>query len=393
MKNIILTTLFLSMCFFANAQNVELKNSQKHKIAVFAPLYLDSVFHNNNYQFGKKFPRFSLQGIDFIQGAKIALDSFPINNCVIETYFFDSKSDSLSINNIIDNHQLDSIELIIGSVKDEELTLLARFARLKKIPFISVTYPNDAGITNNPFLVILNSTLKSHCEAIFSYLLQNHSTDKILHVRQTGSQEDRVAGYFNNINKPDNKSLLNIKTISLDSNFYLIKNHLDSTKKNIIIGGSLDENFAISLASALSSLKKKYDIELIGMPNWEGFNIFGKGAKDNLKDFPIYYTASYFNSKNDNYSKVIQEAYLNNYKGKPSEYTYKGFESVYLFSRILNLYNEETLNHLNDYPFKIFTKFNILPLKLSNSSSTDYFENKHLYLLKKNNGIVEEWNY
>ena len=388
MKNIFCAIVLLMICFSSSAQSNNGNDKPIRKIGIFAPLYLDSVFHGTDYRYGKKFPRFTLQGLDFVQGAQIALDSFPINNCIIETFFYDSKSDSLSIDSLIKSHRLDSLSLMIGSVKDNELTTLAAFANAKKIPFISATYPNDGGITSNPYFIILNATLKSHCEAIFSYLLQNHSTDKLLLLRKTGSQEDRVAGYLNAINKPDGKSLLYIKTLTLDSNIILIKSSLDSTRKNIIIGGSLDEDFATSLALTLSGLSKKYDITLIGMPNWEGFSSFGKNLKAGLKDFPIHYTSSYFNTKSDYYSKMIQDVYLKNYKGKPSDFAYKGFEITYVFSRLLNMFPSDFMNHLNDISFKVFTEYNLSPIKLNPASAhPDYIENKHLYFLKKVNGV------
>jgi hypothetical protein len=384
MKKISIAFLLLSLSFVSVAQPVR-------KIGLFVPLYLDSVFHGNDYRYGKKFPRFALQGLDFVQGAQIALDSFPVSNCIVDLFVYDSKSDSASVKSLIDSQKLDSLELIIGAVKDDELNLLASFAESKKIPFISATYPNDGGIVSNPYYVILNSTLRSHCEAIFSYLLQNHNTENIIHVRQTGSQEDRVAGYLNNINKPDNKPLLKIKTMNLDSNLILIKTALDSTKKNFIIGGSLDEDFVSSIATILSSVTKTYDITLIGMPNWDGFTSFGKNYKENLKDFPVYFTSPYFNNKTDNYSKIIQDAYLKLYKGKPSDFAYKGFEVMYVFSRLLNLYPINLIEHLNDYPFKVFSDFNIVPIKSNNQSShIDYQENKHLFFIKKVNGTASK---
>ena len=391
MKNIFCAIVLLMICFSSSAQSNNGNDKPIRKIGIFAPLYLDSVFHGTDYRYGKKFPRFALQGLDFVQGAQIALDSFPINNCIIETFFYDSKSDSLSIDSLIKSHQLDSLGLIIGSVKDDEINLLADFAKSKKIPFISATYPNDAGVTANPYFIILSSTLKSHCEGIFSYILQSHSTDKILLLRKTGSQEDRVAGYINGINKQDGKSLLYIKTVTLDSNIISIKNSLDSTRKNIIIGGSLDEDFATSLSLVLNGLSKKYDITLIGMPNWEGFGAFGKKLKPELKDFPIYFTSPYYNTKSDNYSKAIQDVYLKKYKGSPSDFAYKGFELTYVFSRLLNMFPTDIMNHLNDYSFKVFSEYNLSPIKLNaNSLSPDYLENKHLYFLKKINGVTSK---
>ncbi len=385
MKKIILYLILTSLPYFIVAQS-ERKPS---RIGIFAPLYLDSVFEGPVYKFGKKFPRFAVQGMNFVQGAQIAIDSFSIHDALMETFIFDSEADSLNIKFLINTHQIDDLDLIIGAVKDAEFTELAAFAKRKKIPFLSATHPNDGGVTSNPYLIMLNPTLKSHCQAIFGYLLQHQDSGKILHVRQTGSQEDRVADYFNNINNPDNKALLNIKTVTLDSNFYLIKNSLDSNKKNIIIGGSLDEEFANTLFTTLKSIDKKYNITLFGMPNWEGFGSIEKKSKDLPKNIAYVYTSSYFNEKVDSMSKILQEIYLRNYKGRPSEYVYKGFEIMYNFSRILNTYPDDFLSHINDNQFQLFTAYKIIPIKVSkNSTSTDYLENKHLYFLKKSNGIV-----
>ena len=365
---------------------------EKIKIGIFAPLYLDSIFKNNQFQFGKKFPRFALPGIDFMQGAEIALDSFPVDGAAMEVYFYDSKSDSNSIDMLIEGNRLDSLSLLICAIKDDELTKLAAFAKQKKILLLSATYPNDAGITQNPFFIIANPTLKSHCEAIFSYLIQTYSEEKIMLVRQSGAQEDRVADYLNTINRPDNKALLPIKTYLLDSNLYLIKNNLDSTKKNIIIGGSLDETFARNLATVLAGQAKKYDITLIGMPNWEGFATFNKDNKPALKEFPIYYTSPYFNKKTDEYSKRILETYLNKYKGKPTEYAYKGFEFCFVLSRLMAAHGNAFMQHLNNNDIHLFTPFNIQPIKLKKNQPLDYYENKHLFILKKLNGTVEKVN-
>jgi len=389
-----LLSSFVLMLFFSNVVFCQIPTPapQKTKIGIFAPLYLDSIFKNNQYQFGKKFPRFALPGIDFMQGAEIAMDSFGLDQTAFEVYFFDSKSDSNTIDELIQTKQLDGLSLMICAIKDDELTTLAGFAKQKNIPLLSATYPNDAGITNNPYFIILNPTLKSHCEAIFSYLVQSHSEDKIMLVRQSGSQEDRVADYFNAINRPDNKPLLPIKTYLLDSNLYLIKNNLDSTKKNIIIGGSLDETFVRNLAIILAGQSKKYDITLIGMPNWDGFATFNKDNKPALKTFPIYYTSPYFNKKTDDYSKRILEIYLNNYKGKPSEYAYKGFELFFILSRLIAAHGNDFINHINDNTTSLFTPLNIQPIKLKKNQNIDYYENKHLFLLKKLNGAVEKVN-
>ncbi len=370
------------------AQSESIKKSPSLKIGIFAQLYLDSIFtSNNNFKYKQGIPRFVLPAIEFIQGAEIALDSLRSGNVNIDAVIYDTKSYTESVADLIRKKKLDELQLIIGNVKDAEYVDLAAFALLKNIPFISATYPNNAGITNNPFLVIVNSTLKSHCEAIYSYILQNHGTDKIYLFRQKGTQEDMVAGYFKQLNEREGKPLLKIQTVNFDNDAtveFLISK-LDSNRKNIIIGGSLDENFASNIAHAGNQLYPNYPITLIGMPNWDGFSSLQK--KDNFEKFPIYFTSPYFNDKEDGFSKMLIDTYFKKFKIKPSDMAFKGFESVYQYAKLLALSPENFMNNINDKSVKVFCDYNFKPVVLKKDKVIpDYFENKHLYFIKILNG-------
>ena len=360
------------------------------RVGIFAPLYLDSIFTTDGkFRKNLEIPRFVKPTIDFINGAKIALDSLVIPNQLVNAHIFDTKSKNLSLDKLIKLNKIDSLDLIIGSVKDLEFKQLASFALTKNIPFISTTYPNDGGVTANPFLVIVNSTLKSHCEAIFANVLQNHGKEKILLVRKKGPQEDKIAGYFKAMNEVDRKPLLNIQTIILDSIFTIqsLQKKLDSTHQSIIIGASLDENFSSKLTATCFDLHLYYPITLIGMPNWDGFKIFTR--KDLYPDFPVYFTSPYYNSRWDDNSKLLIAGYGGKFKGKPSDMVFKGFESTQRFIKVLTTFPNDFLSHLNDGNFKVFSEYNFRPIFLNKENKVpDYFENKHLYFIKILNGVT-----
>ncbi|MFZ1529240.1 MAG: ABC transporter substrate-binding protein [Ferruginibacter sp.] len=360
----------------------------KYKVAIFAPLYLDSAFIGKSYRYGKGFPRFTLQGFEFVQGVQMALDSMPVYGANVSASIFDAKSYTQPVQTLIANKQLDSFNLIIGNVRDAEYLQLAGFAQQKHIPFISATYPNDGGISANPFVAIINSTLKAHCEAIYSYILQNHGSSNILLVRKPGSQEDKVASYFHNINTPDGKGLLSIKTVNIESDsFAVLKPLLDSGRRTIIIGASLNEGFAGKLASYCAELNGLYPTTLFGMPNWDAFSFMNK--KNGPKDYNIYFTIPYYNSRTDGKSRMIKELYRARFRGNPSDMVYKGYETAQVFTGLLAKYPNDLMNHLNDYSYKIFTDYNFKPVFLSKDSKVpDYFENKKLYFMKSNNGFI-----
>lgn len=393
-KNLSIIILFI-IAFFCfkkvAAQNDTLIKTPVYKIGIFSPLYLDSVFSNNSFKYKQGIPRFILPALDFVQGTQVAMDSIHLKNENIETTIYDSKAFEQNIPWLIQNKKLDSLNLIIGNVKEAEYKQLAEFAIQKKIPFISSTYPNDGGITANPYVVIVNPTLRAHCEIIYSYLLQNHGTDKIFLCRQNGKQEDMVAEFFKQINEQDGSTLLKIETLNFEQtvNIDFLKSKLDSNRKNIIVGASLDETFVTKLADACFKLQITYPITLIGMPNWDGMP--GLHKKESYPNFPIFFTSPYFNNKWDDYSKMLISAYTKKYKGKPSDMAFKGFELMYLFTELLTRYPGNLMDNLNDRSIKIFNEYNFLPVRLKKENEVpDYFENKHLYFIKILKGVVSK---
>ncbi|MEI9934778.1 MAG: hypothetical protein WDM71_07995 [Ferruginibacter sp.] len=384
-------SILITICASIRAQNNT--GTKTYKVGIFAPLYLDNLFDiAGNFNYPQGIPKSIQPGVDFIQGAEAALDSLDFGTAHIIASFYDIKSTKTPLDLLIKNKKLDSLNLIIADVKSPEFKTLADFALLKKIPFISATYPNDGGIIANPFLVIVNATLKAHCEAIYDYLLQNHGTDKIFLCRKKGIQEDKIAAYFKELNIQDGKPLLNIQTLTVDSivSYDFLNKKLDSNHLSVIIGGSLDENFASSLAHTSSDLHTQYPITLIGMPNWSGFKELTQ--KDGFENFPIYFTSPYFYTDlNDDYSSLIKSDYNIKYKSTPTDMAYKGFECTYSFINLLIQYPNDLINHLNDTTYKVFSDYTFRPVFIKKGNVLpDYYENKHLYFIKIMNGTFSK---
>lgn len=361
------------------------------RIAVFAPMYLDSVFSTTDISEAASIPRFVMPAVEFVQGAHIAFDTLALNGKTAEAYIYDTKSPMQPISWLIKYNKLNDIDLIIGAVKDPDYHELANFALQKNIPFISATYPNDGGIRNNPFLFIVNSTLKAHCEGIFSYLLQKHGTDKIYLVKRKG--DDRIDNYFREINTSEGKPLLNIKTIMIDSTIspYSLANRVDTTKPMVVIGANLNEDFAASLANACYPLQKRHSLVLIGMPNWDGFKSLYK--KDAYKDFPIRFTTPHYEAKDNAFDSMLIKKYFQVYRARPSDMAYKGFGITWYFTKLLLDYPNDFTAHVNDSSISVFHNYNFRPVYLHPGSETpDYYENKHLFIMEILNGdIMREW--
>lgn len=72
-----IVTLLVALALFLNvtAQTDSTKSLPTYKVGIFAPLYLDSLFSDNNFRYKQGLPKFVIPAVEFIQGAQIALDS------------------------------------------------------------------------------------------------------------------------------------------------------------------------------------------------------------------------------------------------------------------------------------------------------------------------------
>jgi hypothetical protein len=388
MKRLLFVLLLTSISFAVHAQDsIAVK---KYRVGIFANLYLDSSFTGATYRFANQMPRHLLPGLDFVQGALLAVDSLATNKN-LEVVLYDVRSVNQSLPELYKRNSFDSLDLMIGAVSGNDYMTMAEIAQLKNIPFVSATFPNDGGVTNNPFTIIVNSTLSIHCEALYNFIMRHNPTANLVYVRRKGQQEDRLAASFNQSNKGSNGGqLLKWKTVMLDDMFSVadLTPHLDSTTTNLLICGSLDENFGLRLVNNANSLRKKYPFELVGMPTWDGLKDL---SKPDYKDLPIFYSTTFYNTGTVAYGNFTK-SFTDLTNGRPSDVAYKGFELTWHFINLLLKYNDELMQHLNERSFRSFTEYDFKPVLNTNTGRPNYFENKRIYILKRSNNLVSRMN-
>ena len=364
-------------------------DTPRSSIAIFVPLYLDSAFDvTGNYRYDKGFPKFFNPGLEFYEGAQMALDTLATEQVKLDVHVYDTRNAKESLQQELDDTALQKVGLIIGQVNNTaELQQLAAAAAKKNIPFINVNFPNDGGITNNASLVILNSTLRTHCEGIYRYLQRNYPMKPLVFFRKNGVQEDRLKGYFAEIDKKTASVPLKIKYVTLDDGFdaAALAANMDSTQQTVCIAGSLDEAFAARLCGLLASLNRTYRTTVIGMPTWDNLDL----SKPEFAGEEIAYSTPFYINPADTLVKIIQQNFKTRFYSRPSDMVFRGYESVYRFTKLLLLHGKDLSGSIGEKKFKVFNDFEITPVFLNRQTMTlDYFENKKVYFVKKMDGNV-----
>jgi hypothetical protein len=362
----------------------------KHKIAIFAPLYLDSAFdQSNEYKYAKNvFPKFINSGLEFYEGAQLALDSLNKGGSQLEIFIFDTRSTTETLEQQLAKPELAGVELIIAHCSNNEVRLLSETAFKRQVPIINATVPNDAGTTGNPYFILLNPTLRTQCEGIYRHVQKHYSINPIVVFRRKGTADDAIKNLFDDYSKSTVGVPLKLRYVQLNENFtaeQLIP-YLDSMRTNLCISGSLDMNFGRQLALQLASVAKEYPVAVMGMPTWDGIKDF---SKPEYKGIEIIYSTPFYNAKMDKVSQSISNHFNTTMYARPSDMVFRGYEVTWKFARLLSKYGKDLPSNLGNKQDKVFTDFDIQPVLNKQSMTLDYFENKKLYFLKWQDGALK----
>jgi len=386
---ILITVLLFVGSYHSFAQTVVKKPV---KVTVLVPLYLDSAFNGNTYKLGNNFlPKYILPGLEFYNGVMMAIDSLQKEKQQLEVMIIDTKSKDKSLNLLLVEPEIAASSFIIGSfTSKEELQKMADCALANNIPLISSTYPNYGGITANPKLVIINSTLPTHVEGIYKYVQRNHSLDNVVLLKRKNDPMDKhITEMLMDAAKKYSSLPLKLKYIEVSDVFNRqeLISHLDSTKKNIIIGATLNETFAGNIVRTLSSIKTSYESLAIGMPTWDNMKELNRA---DAKGVEIIYSTSYGYYQGDKFLSKFAAKYKSRFHGRASDMVFKGFETMYHFTKLYLKHDSTFISNLSDKDFKIVNEFDIQPTKAKKTNpSTDYLENKKLYFIRKLDGVIK----
>lgn len=394
MRRIFLILLAIITLHFCAHSQVNSTAAGKHKIAIFTPLYLDSAFDaNDEYRYAKtSLPKFISPGLEFYEGAQLALDSLAKANANLEVFIFDTRSATESLEQQLAKPELSDVELIIAHCTGNEIRAFADFALAKNIPFINTTVPNDAGITGNPYFVILNPTLKTQCEGIYKYIQKYYALEPIVVFRRKSTSDDMVKSLLDDYSKATLSVPLKMKYVTLNDSFTVnqLLPYLDSNRRTLCISGSLDVSFGRRLALQLASIGKTYPVTIMGMPTWEA--ISRDFARPEYKGIDIIYSTPFYNSRTSPVSTIVTAYFNNELYARPSDMVFHGYEVTWKFANLLMQYGKDISSNLTNKQHQVFTEYDIQPVINRSTMNLEYFENKKLYFLKWTDGALKVAN-
>lgn len=322
--------------------------------------------------------------IQYLHGVQLALDSLDHAGVKMDLTIFDSQKDTDRVRGFMNTDVSKNADVFIGPVNNFQVSLAGKLIDQKHQVIFSPLSASQNLSTDNPNFILANAGLKTHCEQLAAFINTKYPNKKILMLYRKNEGESEYAAYF--------KSILKTKPIELteknDSSFYKVDDFLTAIDNNIIIIPSFDEEFVNLLSKKLFELTDNYKITLFGMPTWTEMETL---RLDYLQKLNTHITSSFY--ANDSLKNFIQFRikFKNKYSSLPNEFNYQGYSLVLSIGNLWKLYGDKWFEHLQQPITALGVDYNFQPVSLNEHSSTDFIENKHVYILSfRNNKLLRE---
>lgn len=323
----------------------------------------------------------SLRFIEYYEGLLLAIDSLKNNGVSISLSVYDTESGTKKTKEILRKEELKEVNLIIGAVQNDQIRLVADFAKENDIKYvIPFTSRNDDVLSNASVFQV--NTPHSYLYAKAAQLCSNLFFDAKIILVNTHDKDNKT-DYIKTLKMELSQRNLPFVECNWTQDKFArdMTALLDSTRRNVVIpySGSLDalNKIRTSLRSIIEE-KPVYAVSLYGYPEWQTY------TRECLDDFFALNTYIYSNFYADNLSSDIHHFYTK-YKNWYSKtlinsfpkYGILGFDTGMYFFSALHKYGTNFEDHLAKIKYRsLQTNFNF-----QRANNWGGFINTHLFLV------------
>ncbi len=381
----------------ASAQEIQLTKSQKHDsaytIALLLPFNSQKVFVRDLQQSDFYFPDESQIAVEFYQGAMLALDSLKQMGLNATVLVYDVGNDSVTVNNVLAKPQLKDANLIIGPLSGYALKATTAFSFNEHIPLVSPLSASVNSSSPNQFFILANATIRTHCEAIYDYLLKHELTHRMILLYRNKPDDLELVNFIKNYRdkqtEAGNPELKFVElTDSTRTTYRKLRDSLFLTDKNILLVPSNDQSFVRSVLKQVTNLKSDYTIEVFGMPTWSNFDLV---PSENFDSSNVHLTSSFWLDRTLPHAITFKNAYSEKYKVNPSEYSVRGYDEMFYFGSHMQRFGSRLF--LSVFPsadgLTSATAYRIIPV-MRDEQEVIYRENQTVFFLQHQNGNWEK---
>lgn len=307
-------------------------NGQNYRIAILLPFLTDQVGAD-----GRTVPEKSRLALQFYAGANLALQKLSSEeglNLTVDV--FDTRINDYDFQRLFNDPRMNKAQVIIGPIRSSHVGLLAERIKQTRQILISPESPNMDLTARNPDFIQTNPSLRAHCAAIASFILQRNRPENVVLVSKQ-KEADRLP-FFQNANaagaKPFVELIVPDETTSFDR--IDLRPYLKSGRTNVFVLPTwTSQSYVMAFLQKLRTSKGSAKVEVYGMPQWESFNNI---EPEYFSELNVHISSAYFVDRNSEEAKAFRRAFYDAYGTIPDQDAFNGYDVALFTGRMLKQY-------------------------------------------------------
>jgi len=290
--------------------------------------------------------------LEFYEGALLAIHELEEKGYTVSLYIYDTERSRQRTREILRKWEMEEMDLIIGPVNFWNLEIVADFARQHEIPMVSPFSSDREIVRYNPYVFQVTPSYDVEFKRWAEYISDFYDKTIIL-VHDGDSTEYHKVQFLKDeiFKKIEGKADLEdviFKEVRMNDSVFVDMNHvLTHDGENLVIVPSDNEAYVSNVISPLYYLLDEYQIEVAGLPQWNGFRNIDLEYFHKLK--MNYFTSFYVDYEKPEMKEFIKDFreiyYTEPYRVMPRGYNLSvyGYDLVSAFVKAIGEYGKNII--------------------------------------------------
>ncbi len=350
---------------------------QRYRVDILAPFYLDELVEDGKTTFKQKMPAKAMQSVLFYEGVSLAIDTLKKMGYKLDVYVHDVRDSIQSLQTLINIGTFETSDLLIGVLSSNDFKYMSDYAKRKQINFVSALSPSDAGVSDNQFFTMLQPTLETHCEAIKTRMYNKYAGRPVTLLYRTNVGVDNSA--YELFMQSSEDVLYKPLSCNEMPTYEQLKPFFSGSVSNVILMPIINDKYASILLEKLHEWFPEYEFDVWGMPSWNDMQSLRKS--DAFPNIAVFFTRPFYFDVTTAKGQQLLKQYKRKYGGTPDNMVFRGYETLYWYTYLLNKYGTIFNTNMRDNGGAPFTRFDMIT-NTDEDGDLLYHENKNVYLYR-----------
>jgi LysM repeat protein len=331
----------------------------------------------------------SLDFLEMYEGILLASDTLRSLGLKINLHTYDIKSDTIEITRLIRLGKLATMDLIIGPVYSNNLSIVSDYARNLDIPVVSpVPLMNNSALVKHPNLFLASSSLEIAQKALAKKISEYYDHNIVfIHADSLGVDED--VKRFKNLIFTELSYKLPYEDIKFKEFIFYsrsmfnndsinrLSHALSEQSDNIVIIASEEAPVISEVIDIVSGLSRKFNTKLFGYPVIRDLD---RLDQKELFDMDIMVYSPYWIDYSKKNVKQFNSNFMQKFHTQPLEksYAWQGYDIAFNFISGLAMHGKSFIRHPEiHYPDLLQSEYDF-----KQKNAGDGFENQKLFMVR-----------